>query len=81
MSIRNQYTELFDSGYYNDVAKFKATGVFNPLSNNIPTVSPCGSRGENTDFEIKEDDVKRPKLDIKRCFSESHQSKLIKMGD
>ena len=29
-------------------------------------------------FEVKEDDVKRPKLDIKRCFSESHQSKLIK---
>ena len=67
MAIRNQYTDLFDSGYYQDIAKHKADKL---------GVSPSGSRGENTDFDNKEDEIKRAKLDIKKNFSGSSQSRL-----
>ena len=74
MAIRNQYTDLFDGGYYQDIAKHKADKL---------GVSPSGSRGENTDFDNKEDEVKRPKLDIKKNFTGSSQSRLVgeKLGE
>ena len=68
MAIRNQYTDLFDSGYYQDIAKHKA----NKLG-----VSPSGSRDENTDFDNKEDEVKRPKLNIKEHFKNNAQCRKI----
>lgn len=68
MAIRNQYTDLFDNGYYQDIAKFKASKM---------GVSPSGTRGENTDFDLKEDDVKRPKLDVNKLFNGNVQSKEV----
>ncbi len=69
MSIRNQYTDLFDGGYYNDIAKFKDSQF---------GVTPCGSRSQNNDFDLKEHDVKSPKLHIENCFKGNSQSKLIR---
>ena len=72
MSIRNQYTELFECGYRQDIAFHKDTTEHGQAKSLNPKPKPMKS---------VYNDAPKKKLNIKKHFESCSQSRFIKDGN